>query len=75
MKTAFLTTTVSLLALAAGQAEPLKSAKVTQAVNEVKLFPDTASSRPAQIGDTVSGSTSVQTGRRSRAEPPSPTRR
>ncbi|MFD0892038.1 FecR domain-containing protein [Luteolibacter ambystomatis] len=68
MKTAFLTTTVSLLALATGHADPLKSAKVTVAVNEVKLLPDAQSARPAQVGDTVSGSTSVETGRRSRAE-------
>ncbi|BCU75426.1 FecR family protein [Luteolibacter sp. LG18] len=68
MKTAFLITTVSLLALAVGQADPLKSAKVTVAVNEVKILPDAQSARPAQIGDTVSGSTSVETGRRSRAE-------
>jgi len=68
MKTTFLIPVFSLLALAAGQADPLKSAKITQAVNEVKLFPDAASARPAAIGDTVAGSTSVQTGRRSRAE-------
>ncbi|MGC4017156.1 MAG: FecR family protein [Luteolibacter sp.] len=68
MKTALLTTTVSLLALAAGHADPLKSAKVTVAVNEVKILPDAQSARPAAVGDTVSGSTSVETGRRSRAE-------
>lgn len=68
MKTISLFSLLSLLAAGSSHADPLKSAKVTQAVNEVKIFPDAASARPAQIGDTVAGSTSVQTGRRSRAE-------
>lgn len=68
MKTATTTALLSLLLLAGAHGDPLKSAKITQAVNEVQLFPDGASARPAAVGDTVSGSTSVQTGRRSRAE-------
>ncbi len=68
MKTATSTTLLSLLLLVGANAEPLKSAKITQAVNEVQLFPDGSSARAAAIGDTISGSTSVQTGRRSRTE-------
>ncbi|BDS06408.1 hypothetical protein NT6N_14480 [Oceaniferula spumae] len=48
-------------------AETLQSAKVTTRVNDVRLHqPD--KSRQAKLGDTVRGHTSVQTGRRSRAE-------
>jgi hypothetical protein len=68
MKTATSTALLSLLLLAGAHGDPLKSAKITQAVNEVQLFPDGSSARAASVGDTVSGSTSVQTGRRSRAE-------
>jgi hypothetical protein len=68
MKSAFLPIVPFLLAAGLCQGEPLKSAQVTQAVNDVKLFPSGASAKPAQIGDNVNGSTSVQTGRRSRAE-------
>jgi len=49
------------------QAETLQSAKVTARVNDVRLH-QTSSSRQAKVGDTVRGHTSVQTGRRSRAE-------
>jgi hypothetical protein len=68
MKTATSSTLLSLLLLVSAHGDPLKSAKITQAVNEVQLFPDGASVRSATVGDTVSGSTSIQTGRRSRAE-------
>jgi hypothetical protein len=68
MKTLSTITLAAILLGASSQADPLKSAKITQAVNEVQLFPEGSSARTASIGDTVSGSTSVQTGRRSRAE-------
>ncbi len=68
MKTATSTTLLSLLLLVGAHGDPLKSAKITQAVNEVQLFPDGSSARAATVGDTISGSTSVQTGRRSRSE-------
>ena len=48
--------------------EPLQSAKVTQAVNDVRVLAKSTSPRAAQIGETISGSTSLQTGRKSRAE-------
>lgn len=47
---------------------PLQSAKITQAVNDVKILSQSSSPRAATIGETVSGSMSVQTGRKSRAE-------
>ena len=68
MKTVSTTALLSLLLLAGAHGDPLKSAKITQAVNDVQLFPEGSSARAAAIGDTVSGSTSVQTGRRARAE-------
>ncbi|OYV05390.1 MAG: hypothetical protein CFE26_11825 [Verrucomicrobiales bacterium VVV1] len=68
MKTATSTTLLSLLLLVGAHGDPLKSAKITQAVNEVQLFPEGSSARAAAIGDTISGATSVQTGRRSRSE-------
>ncbi|MGB0991929.1 MAG: FecR domain-containing protein [Akkermansiaceae bacterium] len=49
-------------------AETLQSAKVTTKVNDVRLYQPNKSSRQAKLGDAVSGKTSVQTGRRSRAE-------
>lgn len=48
-------------------AESLQSAKVTTRVNDVRLH-QPSKSRQAKLGDTVRGHTSVQTGRRSRAE-------
>jgi hypothetical protein len=55
-------------AAAVASADTLRSAKVSQAINQVTLFPEGASARAAQTGDNISGSSSVQTGRRSRAE-------
>jgi len=68
MKTVSTTALLSLLLLAGAHGDPLKSAKITQAVNDVQLFPEGSSARAAAVGDSVSGSTSVQTGRRARAE-------
>lgn len=47
---------------------PLQSAKITQAVNDVQVLARSASPRAAAIGETISGSTSLRTGRKSRAE-------
>jgi len=49
-------------------AEPLESAKITQAVNDVKVLSQSSSPRAASIGETIRGNTSLQTGRKSRAE-------
>lgn len=48
--------------------EPLQSAKITQAVNDVRILAKSANPRAAKIGETISGATSLQTGRKSRAE-------
>jgi hypothetical protein len=53
---------------AAAHAAPLRSAEVTKAVNDVKLYQPDREGRAANIGDKVSGATSLHTGRRSRAE-------
>jgi len=49
-------------------ASPLQSARVTKVINEVRIFKTTSPVGPAVVGDVVSGRTSLQTGRRSRAE-------
>jgi hypothetical protein len=58
-----------ILATAAiAHADTLRTAKVSQAINQVTLYPEGSSARPAQTGDNITGSSSLQTGRRSRAE-------
>ncbi len=58
-----------LLPLAAiASAAPLSSAKITQAVNDVRVHGKAGDGRPASVGETVGGTASVQTGRKSRAE-------
>jgi hypothetical protein len=57
-----------LLFTALVDAADFDSAQVSVVVNEVKLFPESGAAKAASAGDTVSGSTSLQTGRRSRAE-------
>jgi len=68
MKTSRILPLVFAAAAAVASADTLRSAKVSLAVNQVTLYPDGSSARPAQSGDSISGSTSLQTGRRSRAE-------
>ncbi|MCP5534728.1 MAG: FecR domain-containing protein [Akkermansiaceae bacterium] len=58
----------SLLTVAGAHAETLQSAKVTTKVNDVRIYQPQKSGRQAKVGDSISGHTSVQTGRRSRAE-------
>lgn len=50
------------------EAADLKSATITEAVRKVTLRSDAGSSRDARVGDLVSGSAALTTGRRSRAE-------
>lgn len=57
-----------MLMPAGAHAETLQSAKVTTRVNDVRLYQPNKSARQAKLGDSVRGHTSVQTGRRSRAE-------
>lgn len=49
-------------------ADTLRTAKVTAAVNEVRIYPESNTSHAASIGEKVDLPTSVQTGRQSRAE-------
>jgi hypothetical protein len=49
-------------------ADELKEATVTQVVQDVKLHPTNASSRPAAVNDNVRQGTAVQTGDNSRSE-------
>ncbi|MEP4079788.1 FecR domain-containing protein [Haloferula sp.] len=49
-------------------ADTLRSAKITQAVNDVKIYQGTTTGRAASIGESLGKSSSVTTGRRSRAE-------
>ncbi len=50
------------------QAAQLDSASVTRVINDVRILTPQKAARPAKNGDQISGSTSLQTGRRSRAE-------
>ncbi|HJW38549.1 MAG TPA: hypothetical protein VJ420_08035 [Candidatus Udaeobacter sp.] len=50
------------------KADELKEAKVTQVIQDVRVLPSNASSRPAAVNDDVRQGTAVQTGVRSRSE-------
>lgn len=57
------------IALAATvSADTLRSAKLTQVVEDVKVYKGKSEGRAASLGEKIDGSTSVTTGRRSRAE-------
>lgn len=62
------TSLTAALTLGALQAEPFQEAKVTRVVNKVSLLPANQASRPAKVGDAVSGRTGVKTGEDSRSE-------
>lgn len=49
-------------------ADTLRSANVTVAINEVQVYPGSGSARSASVGEKVTMPSSVQTGRKSRAE-------
>lgn len=49
-------------------AEPLKSAKITTAVNDVRVYRGSSTGAAATVGESISGSDDLHTGRRSRAE-------
>ena len=68
MKTILIITAFGLLTPVWVQAESLQSAKVTTKINDVRIYQVNKAGRQAKLGDTVRGHTSVQTGRRSRAE-------
>lgn len=58
----------SAFAVCAAQAAPLKSANLTQKVNDVRISEGSRQAREASIGDKLTGSSTVLTGRQSRAE-------
>jgi hypothetical protein len=49
-------------------ADPLKQARVTQVIQDVRLLPSNAAPRPASVNDNVHGDTAVRTGIQSRSE-------
>jgi hypothetical protein len=49
-------------------ADELKQAKVTQVIQDVRVLPSNASSRPAAVNEDVRQGTAVQTGVQSRSE-------
>ena len=68
-----LTIAALAFALASGlpnqvSADELKEAKVTQVIQDVRVLPSNASSRPAALNDDVRHGTAVQTGVKSRSE-------
>ena len=50
------------------RADELKEAKVTQVIQDVRVLPSGAASRPAALNDNVHQGTAVQTGTQSRSE-------
>lgn len=50
------------------QAAPLKSANLTKKVNDVRISESSRQAREANVGDRLTGSSTVLTGRQSRAE-------
>jgi FecR protein len=68
-----LTVATLAFALASGlpnevSADELKEAKVTQVIQDVRVVPSNASSRPAAVNDDVHQGTAVHTGAQSRSE-------
>lgn len=59
---------ISLFSALPVLADPLQTAKITQAVNDVTVYQSESAGAPASIGQSVGGNASVQTGRKSRAE-------
>jgi hypothetical protein len=49
-------------------ADELRESKVTQVIQDVRMLPSNASSRPAALNDSVRQGTAVQTGVQSRSE-------
>jgi len=48
--------------------ESLRSAEVTKVVKDVRLYQPSSDGRPANVGDKLSGNSSLHTGRQSRSE-------
>jgi hypothetical protein len=58
----------SLIIVTSVSADNLRSAKITQAFEDVKVYSGSSTGRAATVGETIDSSCSVTTGRRSRAE-------
>lgn len=67
MKTITILLTGAALLLPA-TAAPLKSAEVTAAVNDVRVYRGSSTAATATVGESISGKDDLHTGRRSRAE-------
>lgn len=67
MKTSSILTVATLL-MGVAHAAPLKSASLTKKVNDVKISESSREARDANLGDKITGSSTVLTGRQSRAE-------
>lgn len=59
---------LSLVIATSVSADSLRSAKITQAIQDVKVYTGSSTGRAATVGESIDSSTSVTTGRRSRAE-------
>jgi len=59
---------ISVAFLMPAAAAPLKSAEVTTVVNDVRVYRNAAGGVTASVGERISGSDDLHTGRRSRAE-------
>ncbi len=58
----------TVLSIATAQAAPLKEARVTQVINDVKILPGQAEAKPAVVNDEVREGTAVRTGTESRTD-------
>ncbi len=59
---------VAVLPWQSSPAAKLKQARISQVIHDVKLLPEQAAPRPAQVSDSVRDGTAVRTGDESRAE-------
>jgi hypothetical protein len=65
---AFALATAFLFLAGNAVAGPLKEARVTQVIQDVRLLPSNAAPHPASVNDNVHGDTAVRTGVQSRSE-------
>jgi quercetin dioxygenase-like cupin family protein len=68
MKSTLLPLLGALVLAGATHAATLDSATVTRVYNDVRIYPPGSSAKPATVGSTIRGRTSLQTGRNSRSE-------
>ncbi|MDX1679997.1 MAG: FecR family protein [Akkermansiaceae bacterium] len=68
MKLPFITTLLLAAVASTASADQLRSAELTQVIKDVKVYRGSSSPKAAVVGDKLDRSSSVTTGRRSRAE-------